>query len=519
MFAYASERVQKTQAARSPSPTSRRESPAADVPGPAWSAPRLAATAPLRFALQRKCDSCATEEERPLQRKAAGPWEEHATHIEQPSGGGEPLQPALSARFERRLGHDLGSVRIHRSAAADASARGVNALAYTVGDDIVFRAGHYDPDSRAGQRLLAHELTHVVQQRGGQQRPGVSAPGDAAEIEADRMSDALVGGQSALPTPNAAPSAVARQDAGVTDDADAGAVPGAPEAESRNAQIACVARLGGHTSTRDAGLPSAEDLSRYNEECRRETRYTGPDVTVSDDAARQYLTGEILDPAKIAELRALLTDFNSMVVAGEATREEVEIVGGQLEAVGAAMRRVGVSPTILNPPAAEPEPAQEQQPMLAAGGATLAVGGLLTRVGAGAGLATGVALSEVIVPAVIITGIALALVALIMISTGSPHIDVAAGQTLITAVAVVAATVARVRVRRKRRDYLCTAQCQSNGAPGGAYYVSGESSQNCSIATLNAKAAIPPGEYPRHCSCSDTDGFRGTGHQCEAHIR
>jgi Domain of unknown function (DUF4157) len=71
----------------------------------------------------------------------------------------------------------------------------------------------------------------------------------------------------------------------------------------------------------------------------------------------------------------------------------------------------------------------------------------------------------------------------------------------------------------KKKGYLCTAKCQSNGAPGGAYYVSGTSTQSCAQATLNAKASVPQGEYPRHCSCSDTDGFRGTGTQCENHSR
>lgn len=78
---------------------------------------------------------------------------------------GEPLDAATRAFVEPRLGHDFSKVRIHADARADASARAVNALAYTVGDDIAFRTGHYDPTTPGGRRLLAHELTHVVQQR------------------------------------------------------------------------------------------------------------------------------------------------------------------------------------------------------------------------------------------------------------------------------------------------------------------------------------------------------------------
>lgn len=76
-----------------------------------------------------------------------------------------------------------------------------------------------------------------------------------------------------------------------------------------------------------------------------------------------------------------------------------------------------------------------------------------------------------------------------------------------------------LKVYAKKRAYSCTAKCQANGGPQGARYVVGTSTSNCSEATQNAKANVPQGEYPRHCSCSDTDGFRGTGTQCENHVR
>lgn len=81
--------------------------------------------------------------------------------------GGSPMEPALRADMESRLGHDFGDVRIHHDAAAHNSAKSVNAQAYTVGSDIVFQQGKYEPESQAGQHMLAHELTHVVQQRNG----------------------------------------------------------------------------------------------------------------------------------------------------------------------------------------------------------------------------------------------------------------------------------------------------------------------------------------------------------------
>jgi Zn-dependent peptidase ImmA (M78 family) len=69
--------------------------------------------------------------------------------------------------MERRLGSDFGDVRVHTGAPAHESATSVGASAYTVGSDVVFQNGQYDPESDQGRHTLAHELTHVVQQRSG----------------------------------------------------------------------------------------------------------------------------------------------------------------------------------------------------------------------------------------------------------------------------------------------------------------------------------------------------------------
>src|SRR5215207_8750406 len=66
--------------------------------------------------------------------------------------------------MESRFGHDFSKVRIHTGEIAARSANSVNAIAYTIGDDIVFEQGQYQPYTSKGRRLLAHELTHVVQQ-------------------------------------------------------------------------------------------------------------------------------------------------------------------------------------------------------------------------------------------------------------------------------------------------------------------------------------------------------------------
>jgi Domain of unknown function (DUF4157) len=87
------------------------------------------------------------------------------------ASSGRPLDPALQQDMEQRFGYDFSQVRVHSNDAAGRSARDVNAHAYTVGHNIVFGASRFTPSTHEGRRLIAHELTHVVQQ-GGQEGPG-----------------------------------------------------------------------------------------------------------------------------------------------------------------------------------------------------------------------------------------------------------------------------------------------------------------------------------------------------------
>jgi Domain of unknown function (DUF4157) len=109
---------------------------------------------------------------------------------------GRPLDAASRAFFEPRFGHDFSQVRVHTDAKAAESARAVNALAYTVGRDVVFGHGQFAPHSVAGQRLLAHELAHTVQQRGAilpsLERLEVSAPDDHHERQAEYVAQSVV---------------------------------------------------------------------------------------------------------------------------------------------------------------------------------------------------------------------------------------------------------------------------------------------------------------------------------------
>ena len=118
------------------------------------------------------------------------------------SASGARLAPDVGADLGARLGMDLGDIRIHTDAEAARSARGLRARAYTVGQHIAFADGAYQPSVRAGRRLIAHEVVHVVQQgsgRVGAPSGGVVGRGHASEAEADTVADALDGAPPARP--------------------------------------------------------------------------------------------------------------------------------------------------------------------------------------------------------------------------------------------------------------------------------------------------------------------------------
>jgi hypothetical protein len=151
---------------------------------PAASPPVVTALtpAPCRL-LQRTCacggtpgldGECAECRARRLQRAATGAVN---VGVQAPGivrevlgSGGRPLDRTTRAFMEPRFGHDFSRVRVHTDARAAESAGAVRAAAYTVGSDIAFASGRYRPETIAGRRLLAHELAHVLQQRGAPRR-------------------------------------------------------------------------------------------------------------------------------------------------------------------------------------------------------------------------------------------------------------------------------------------------------------------------------------------------------------
>ena len=147
--------------------------------------------------LQRRCGNRGVQRALDLARSGHGEAEatpEVEESIQRARGGGQPLDGGVRAQMESAFGTDFGGVRTHTGAEADALNRALNARAFTTGGDIFFRGGEYQPGSSSGRELLAHELTHVVQQSGASVRRKltVNAPGDAYEEEADRVARAVV---------------------------------------------------------------------------------------------------------------------------------------------------------------------------------------------------------------------------------------------------------------------------------------------------------------------------------------
>src|SRR5262249_22088652 len=146
----------------------------------------------------RQLQTQVARHKRGLQRKAER--EAKGDGLKIPEAGGTSLSGDVQKKMEKHLGGDFSGVRVHTGGESAQAAGKLGARAFTDGKDIHFNAGQFSPGSKEGDRLLAHELTHVVQgQKSGIHRKAeddkggveVSEPGDAAEVEADKSGDAV----------------------------------------------------------------------------------------------------------------------------------------------------------------------------------------------------------------------------------------------------------------------------------------------------------------------------------------
>jgi len=168
--------------------------------------------------LRRKCacdgagKNCEECEDKKIRRKSDGTHgSDDVPHIvhEVLASAGLPLETSTRRFMESRLGHDFSGVRVHTDPRASDSARAVAASAYTVGNDIVFARGQYQPASSEGRKLLAHELAHVMQNSGaGSSRGGLTlgAVNAVEERHADAIADRVDRPSHNLPHQHVGPS-------------------------------------------------------------------------------------------------------------------------------------------------------------------------------------------------------------------------------------------------------------------------------------------------------------------------
>jgi Domain of unknown function (DUF4157) len=149
---------------------------------------------PEAAAVERLASSVGNQAFGVLAREGAGIMPDGNAHpdvtaaLARTRGGGVPLDKGLRDELSGQLGDTFGDVRIHADGEADSLARSVSARAFTTGADVYFAGGEFNPLSTGGRELIAHELAHVVQQRGaptsGPMR--VSQPGEPLELDAEQ---------------------------------------------------------------------------------------------------------------------------------------------------------------------------------------------------------------------------------------------------------------------------------------------------------------------------------------------
>jgi len=153
------------------------------------------------------------------QRSSSEPFEvedETAQRIEKERGGGQALDSTMQEQMGAKMGYDFSQVKVHASPESDALNRELGAEAFTTGKDIYFRQGAYDPHSTGGQELLAHEMTHVVQQSGGMAGDGtkmtVNAPDDTYEKNADSVAQEVTSSPGTIQTEEVQKQAVPEEE-------------------------------------------------------------------------------------------------------------------------------------------------------------------------------------------------------------------------------------------------------------------------------------------------------------------
>jgi Domain of unknown function (DUF4157) len=422
---------------------------------------------------------------------------------------GRPLESALRQDMEQRFGHDFSRVRVHTDARAAESARAANALAYTVGRDVVFGAGRYAPGTTEGDRLLAHELTHVVQQTKSpvpfvQRDKGGAPPQTKIEPRESKESAAMLAQMS--------------------------------EIERRWAQVKSIAsgfaETKGWISKGDAVialiLDHEDSFFKAIDAHDAELAAAYKILRESDIVAYRYVAWHAFVYQNLLRVRAKVDSLVSSFDADKRdftgrkfTEERVRALKGLINIVG------------RDSAATLAELITDHPFKFRAGSANE----ILIMVTSAADKNKRAALEKETAK---IKYIQVMLQA--VLDNANEFLRNAMREGFWQAVEAVKEYYMvrqgildsdegpepekqeekkeeKKKQRTGRGDYQCTAKCQQQCPAGVEGWVEGVSNKNCAEATQNAKSTTRRGCYPRHCNCKDTDGFIGTGTACENHTR
>lgn len=262
---------------------------------------------------------------------------------------GRGLDAPTRAFMEPRFGYDFSQVRVHTDARAAESARAVNALAYTVGRDVVFAAGQYAPAMSAGRSLLSHELTHVVQQRiasnSSQTELAIGDAHDTAELQADRMAqETLAAGEAATPSSERTGEPIAR--------AQRMSIQTSRGPKLQRSRSGILSTIGGFFSSMFHGIFgfSDERLKTYLQGLDKTGETEGdPD---SDDMARAVVSRWMSDRAAFVLTSKLKRLLISEMLGGPTTKSDEDAILDLLETsraedVGEIFSGGGVTPAQL----------------------------------------------------------------------------------------------------------------------------------------------------------------------------
>jgi hypothetical protein len=432
------------------------------------------------------------------------------------ASSGRPLEPTLRQDMEQRFGQDFSRVRVHTGTAAEQSAHDVNAHAYTVGPNVVFSAGRYAPETYEGRRLIAHELTHVVQQarspihhiqRDKGSPPKATTPKSPEEAPESKKVLAQV-------------SAIERNWARVK-----GLASGFAETKGWISKGDAVVALIREHTMRSLDAIAANDLELIND-----YKY----LLEGDLAAYRFVIWHTFVYQNLARLRS---QVDNLISSFDADKTHYT---GRGEAETAARELKRLMDTLKNDSATNLSAIITDHPIKIRAGSVNEVSVIVT---SAADKKKRAALEEETSNI-----IKLQLAVQTVLEHTNKFLRTAMKEGFLYAVESVKEYIEvtnyivdtdggpsfddsqksdeskkdegkREKKTGGREKYRCDAKCQIQCPEGVKDWAHGTSNKNCSEATRNAKSAVPRGCYPRHCNCRDTEGFIGTGHECESHTR